>query len=131
MQTFKQFLMEGMSVAQARKNLDNAKRDANSPSANFQTRETLRKAYDDLKHAKQQEKRDGGEVKTVSVEVPEDKASQIHSELHKMWKGQDGRRIPWGTFATDKENVTSFQFTDYPTGDEAVEKLIAHVKGSK
>ena len=76
-------------------------------------------------------KRERGEVKTVSVEVPEEKASQIHSELHKMWKGQDGRRIPWGTFATDKENVTSFQFTDYPTGDEAVEKLIAHVKASQ
>lgn len=118
-------------IAQAEKNLQTAKKYADSPAGNWQSRDEVRSSHEELEKLRQQKRRNDGEVKSVTFTVPSDKGSEIHTGLHKLWKGS-GARLPWGNYHHDEEGKSTVAFHDYipgmKAGGEPVEVLIDYVK---
>lgn len=116
----------------AKQRVINAKKDMANPTANWQTQAKLDQAHNELTKLKLRIKRDAGDVKSVSIIVPEDKSSAIHSELHGMWKKRGIDSTPWQSVHGEKEGTVKVRFDDYRPGttirNVSIEDLIAHVK---
>ena len=131
--TFKQFLVEGADdLAQAKKELESAKKDNESRSANWQTKERLSAAYDKVADIKKQAERDSGKLNSASIIVPDDKVERIAKDLHAMGKTKDGFKSPWRMVRGGKKGTVVVRFDDYDTKNTGsgadVDDMINHVK---
>ena len=111
------------------------RKEIGTPAEGRMTRANLQDWTQKREEAVRKVKREKGEVKTAEFHIPSDIASDVHTELHKMWKGKLGKGIPWGNFHGDKEGQTKVIFHDYTPGatsgkegGKPVEQLIKYVK---
>lgn len=95
----------------------------------------LQKHQQDLRDLEARHKVETGETKSVEFVIPSKIASDVHSELHSLWKNTSAGKIPWGTFHHKDDDKTVVRFHGYTPGatsgkegGKPVEQLIKYVK---
>lgn len=119
-------------LAQAKKGLLQAKRYADSPGGNWQARDKVRFAYDQIASIQQEIDKSDGTLKSVQFEIAEEDSTELHSKLHELWQGTGVHDLPWKMLHSEHPGMVTVAFYNYKPEDKAgkfsVKMLVKYVE---
>lgn len=104
-------------IAQLRQAAADRRKAAEYADFSWQDKDEADRLEAEARAIEKQEMRDRGDIKTVTIDVPEELSRQLHMTLHDAWKVKPGFAIPWEWMQGNAPGSVKLVFRDIADRD--------------